>query len=101
MDAKKRLDADGIPVRVVSMPCRELFERQPAGYRDTVLPPSIKARVAVEMAHPMGWDRYVGDRGRAIGIDHFGASAPGARVQQEFGFTVDRVCEVVREVLEG
>ncbi|ADG07303.1 transketolase [Kyrpidia tusciae] len=101
MDAKKRLAADGIPVRVVSMPCRELFDRQPAGYKDTILPPAIKARVAVEMAHPMGWDRYVGDRGRVIGIDHFGASAPGGRVQQEFGFTVDRVCQVVREVVEG
>ncbi|MBE3551959.1 MAG: transketolase [Kyrpidia tusciae] len=101
MDAKKRLAADGIPVRVVSMPCRELFDRQPAGYKDAILPPAIKARVAVEMAHPMGWDRYVGDRGRVIGIDHFGASAPGGRVQQEFGFTVDRVCQVVREVVEG
>ncbi|MDI3257986.1 MAG: transketolase [Kyrpidia sp.] len=98
LEAKRRLDAEGLPVRLVSMPCRELFDRQPAGYRDRVLPPSVTARVAVEMAHPMGWERYVGDGGRVIGIDHFGASAPGERVQQEFGFTVDRVCEVVREV---
>ncbi|MBX6394270.1 MAG: transketolase [Alicyclobacillaceae bacterium] len=99
LEAKKRLEAEGLRVRVVSMPCRELFDRQPESYREAVLPRGVKARVAVEMAHPCGWERYVGEQGRVVGIDHFGASAPGERLQVEFGFTVERLCEEVRALV--
>ncbi|MCG0313397.1 MAG: transketolase, partial [Calditerricola sp.] len=99
LEAKERLAAEGIAVRVVSMPSWELFEAQPEDYRRAVLPPEVTARVAVEAAHPMGWERYVGDRGAVIGIDRFGASAPGSRVMKEYGFTADNVVATVKRVL--
>lgn len=99
LEAKERLAAEGIAVRVVSMPSWELFEAQPEEYRRAVLPPEVTARVAVEAAHPMGWERYVGDRGAVIGIDRFGASAPGSRVMKEYGFTADNVAATVKRVL--
>ncbi|GAB6933913.1 transketolase [Calditerricola satsumensis] len=99
LEAKRRLAAEGIAVRVVSMPSWELFEAQPEDYRRAVLPPEVTARVAVEAAHPMGWERYVGDRGTVIGIDRFGASAPGSRVMKEYGFTADNVVAAVKRVL--
>lgn len=99
LEAKQQLEAKGIAVRVVSMPSWELFEKQPQEYKDSVLPPQIKARVALEMAHPLGWERYVGEKGSVIGIDHFGASAPGGRLMQEFGFTPERVVAAVERVL--
>jgi transketolase len=77
LEAQIKLLEKGIRVRVVSMPCRELFDRQPEEYKNHVLPRHIKARVAVEAAHPMGWERYVGEKGAVVGIDRFGASAPG------------------------
>jgi transketolase len=83
------------------MPCREQFDAQPKEYRDSILPPSVRARVAVEAAHPAGWDRYVGDQGSVIGIDHFGASAPGGLVMEKFGFNVDNVVKHVESVLKG
>jgi transketolase len=79
------------------MPCWELFDRQPQQYRDEVLPPSVKARVAVEQASTLGWDRYVGDGGAVIGMHTFGASAPLKQLLRKFGFTPDRVAEVARE----
>ena len=79
------------------MPCWELFDRQPQQYRDQVIPPSVKARVAVEEASTLGWDRYVGDGGAVIGMHTFGASAPLKQLLAKFGFTPDQVAEVARE----
>jgi transketolase len=79
-----------IDARVVSMPSRELFEMQPKDYRDSVLPPALRPRLAVEAGLPQGWHRYVGD---IIGVERFGASAPGNVVLEKFGFTVDNVVE--------
>lgn len=91
------LAAGGIGARVVSMPCWELFDRQPQAYRDEVLPPAVKARVAVEQASTLGWDRYVGDGGAVIGMHTFGASAPLKELLTKFGFTPERVSQVARE----
>ncbi|MFI5234332.1 MAG: transketolase [Gemmatimonadales bacterium] len=93
------LTARGTPVRVVSLPSWEVFEAQSQAYRDQVLPPTIRARVSVEAATTFGWSRYTGTDGVAIGLDHFGASAPAERLFQEFGFTADHVVEAVRRTL--
>jgi transketolase len=97
--ARDELAFEGIGARVVSMPCWELFERQTCEYRDTVLPPSVGAGVAVEQASSFGWDRYVGDRGAVVGMHTFGASAPLEELQTKFGFTTARVADVARETL--
>jgi transketolase len=89
--AREELLTQGIPARVVSMPSWELFENQPRNYRDQVLPPAIRSRLAVEAARPTGWRRYIGDEGDVIGVDRFGASAPGDVVMREYGFTVANV----------
>src|SRR5205814_6323135 len=86
VDAYEKLKAEGIPARVVSLPCWELFDRQDAAYRDSVLPPQIKARVYVEQGSTMGWERYMGTEGHAIGMKTFGASAPLKALQTKFGF---------------
>ena len=99
LEAHELLAAAGIRSRVVSMPCWALFEQQPRGYREAVLPPSVRARVAVEQAGPLGWDRYVGPAGATVTMNTFGASAPFARLQERFGFTVANVVEVARGVL--
>jgi transketolase len=99
--AHEQLVSDGIRSRVVSLPCWELFDRQDQAYRDTVLPPAIKARVSVEEASTVGWDRWVGPSGRMIGMHTFGSSAPLKDVQSRFGFTPDKVAEAAREVLAG
>ena len=91
LDAARRLAGDGTAVRVVSMPCWELFAEQPAEYRDEVLPPDVKARLSIEAGVALGWSEWVGDDGDSIAIEHFGASAPGATVLAEFGFNVDNV----------
>jgi len=98
IDAAKQLDADGIPTRVVSLPSWELFAAQDESWRNRVLPPSITARVSIEAGTTFGWERFVGCSGRMIGIDHFGASAPGDRLFKEFGFTAERVIAAVREL---
>ena len=90
--AGKILQQKDIPVRLVSMPSWELFEAQSREYRDMVLPPDVGARLAVEAGATQGWRRYVGDRGDVLGVDRFGASAPGATVLREYGFTVENVC---------
>jgi transketolase len=95
--ARDELQSGGIRVRVVSMPCWELFDRQPQVYRDEVLPPSVRARVSVEQASTLGWDRYVGDGGAVIGMHTFGASAPLKQLLTKFGFTPDRVVEEARD----
>ncbi len=97
--AAERLRAQGTRVRLVSMPCWRLFEEQDAAYRESVLPARVAARVAVEAASPLGWDRYAGLRGAVIAIDRFGASAPGEVVMREYGFTPEHVVERAREVL--
>jgi transketolase len=91
--ARERLAQKGIAARVVSMPSWELFERQDEHYRDTVLPPHIEARVAVEMGSVIGWDRYAGNRGAIIGMHSFGASAPIKDLLQKFGFVADKVVQ--------
>src|SRR5204863_10214447 len=98
-DAADLLAAEGVRTRVVSMPCTELFEEQSQEYRDSVLPPAVFARVTVEAASTFGWDRYAGPEGKMIGIDHFGASAPGATVLKELGFTPENVAEAARSLL--
>lgn len=82
------------------MPIRERFAAQPAAYQEEVLPATVTARVAIEAAHPSGWEQFVGPEGTVIGIDHFGASAPGDRVLKEFGFSVENVVAKVKEVLK-
>ncbi len=99
LEARDELEAGGIHARVVSMPCWELFDRQPLEYREQVLPSEVKARVAVEQASTLGWDRYVGDGGAIIGMHTFGASAPLKQLLTKFGFTPERVAEVARERL--
>jgi transketolase len=91
--AREELVARGIDARAVSMPSWELFREQPQEYRDQVLPPPVKARLAVEAAVPMGWHEWVGDGGDIIGITRFGASAPAKENFKRFGFTVDHVVE--------
>jgi transketolase len=100
LDAHQRLVRDGIRSRVVSMPSWELFEAQPKAYRDQVLPPGVRARVSVEAAASFGWDRWTGAEGTIIGIDRFGASAPGGTVLKELGFTADHVVAAAKGVLE-
>jgi transketolase len=97
--ARALLEAEGVPTRVVSMPCREAFEAQPKEYRDAVIPPAVGARVSVEAAASFGWERFVGDGGACVALDHFGASAPGDRIFAEFGFTAENVASVARGVL--
>jgi transketolase len=95
--ARDELAGSQIAARVVSMPCWELFDRQPAEYRDQVLPRSVRARVAIEQASTLGWDRYVGDGGAIVGMHTFGASAPLKQLLTRFGFTPDRVADVARQ----
>jgi len=90
--ARERLLARNIAVRIVSLPSWALFDAQPQAYRDAVLPPSVGARLAVEAGVSQGWHRYVGDRGDMLGVERFGASAPGNVMLREYGFTVDNVC---------
>jgi transketolase len=95
--ARDELAMAGVGARVVSMPCWELFDRQPRAYRDEVLPPGVRARIAVEQAATLGWDRYIGDDGAVVGMHTFGASAPLNRLLTKFGFTPERVSQVARE----
>jgi transketolase len=98
LTAQRQLAKVGIRARVVSLPSWELFDEQTAEYRESVLPPGVP-RVSVEAGRTLGWERYVGPNGRSIGVDRFGASAPGPVVQKELGLTVDHVLSVVRELL--
>jgi transketolase len=91
LDAGRKLAADGTNVRVVSMPCWELFEQQPSAYRDEVLPPDVRARLSVEPGVELGWSKWVGDHGDSVSIEHFGASAPGSTVLEQFGYNLDNV----------
>ena len=99
VDAHEELLAEGIRSRVVSMPSWDIFEHQTQEYQDSVLPPDVTARVAVEQASTLGWDRYVGRSGRVIGMKTFGASAPLKELQRKFGFEPERVTEIAKELL--
>jgi transketolase len=99
LSAYETLTAQGVKVRVVSMPSWDIFEHQSREYRDSVLPPSVTARVSVEQASILGWDRYVGSKGKIIGMHTFGASAPLKDLQKKFGFEPDKVVATVKEVL--
>ncbi|MFG3097511.1 transketolase [Streptomyces sp. NPDC048202] len=99
VEAREQLQAGGVPTRVVSMPSIEWFEEQDQGYRDSVLPPSVKARVAVEAGIGLTWHKYVGDAGRIVSLEHFGASADGKVLFREYGFTPENVADKARESL--
>ena len=99
VEAGEALRADGVKARVVSMPSWRLFEEQDEAYRESVLPPSVEARVAVEMGGAIGWDRYVGPKGATVTMSTFGASAPISKLQDKFGFTVANVVALAREVM--
>ncbi len=101
IDAQETLRADGIEARVISMPSWELFDRQSQEYRDQVLPPDVTARISVEKASTLGWDRYVGSKGKSIGMTTFGASAPLAELQKKFGFTAEHVVTMARELVRA
>ena len=97
--AAETLEGEGIASRVVSLPCWERFDAQDQAYRDDVLPPSVRKRVSVEVGVSLGWERWVGDEGAIIGLDHYGASAPAGTIFEKFGFTADRVTDVARRVV--
>ena len=99
LEVHEKLHAEGIKTRVVSMPSWELFEQQPEKYRQEVLPPDVTQRVSIEAGVTLGWHRYVGREGEIIGIDHFGASAPGNILLKEFGFTSENILHRVRSLL--
>jgi transketolase len=99
VDAAKLLTAKNLKTRVVSLPCWSLFEAADQAYRDSVLPPDVKARVSIEAGTTMGWSHYVGDRGIAIGLDHFGTSAPAPLIAKEYGFTPEHVADVAAGLL--
>jgi transketolase len=99
LEARQQLQQEGVPTRVVSLPCTELFEEQRQDYRDEVLPPSIHARLAIEAGVRQGWDRYVGPNGDVICLDRFGASAPGDVALKNLGFNVENVVTRARELL--
>lgn len=98
VQAQKELKAQGKDVSVVSLPSFDLFEAQDEAYKESVLPKAVTKRVAIEAASPFGWERYIGTEGKMIGIDHFGASAPGDFVLEQFGFTVDNVVNTFNEL---
>ena len=95
--AYEQLKREGIAARVVSMPVWELFEQQDRRYRDDVLPPSVSARVTVELGAVIGWDRYAGPDGAIIGMHSFGESAPGTDVMRKFGFVADKVLQAAKD----
>jgi transketolase len=99
LTAAARLEEDGTPTRVVSMPCQELFLEQPREWRDQVLPPAVRARVSVEAAATFGWERFVGDAGETVGIDRFGLSAPGDQAADALGINVDSVVAAAHRAL--
>ncbi|KSU88960.1 transketolase [Bacillus sp. VT 712] len=101
VEAQKALEAEGVSVAVVSMPSWDRFEKQSAEYKESVIPKSVKKRLGIEMASTLGWERYVGDEGQVLGINHFGASAPGEIIMREFGFTVDNVVARVKSMLNA
>ncbi|MBT2667663.1 transketolase [Bacillus sp. ISL-4] len=100
VEAQKALANEGIDVSVISMPSWDRFETQSKEYKQSVINPAVKKRLAIEVASPFGWDRYAGDEGEILAINHFGASAPGGKIMEEFGFTVENVVARVKEMLK-
>lgn len=100
LDAQKSLAAEGIQVRVVSMPSWELFEKQTGGYRNSVIPRTIKAKLAIEMGRSLGWERYVGEDGAVMGIDTFGLSGNAQTVTAYYGFTADEICQRLKSLIK-
>ena len=100
VEAREKLAEEGVQARVVSFPSWELFEKQPESYRNEVLPPNLKKRLAIEAAAPTGWHRWVGDEGDMICIDTFGASAPGETVMEKYGFSVDNIAKKAKDLLD-
>jgi transketolase len=98
--ARETLEADGVPTRVVSMPCREWFDAQKPGYQDDVLPPGVKARVSVEAGVAMSWRDLIGDSGECVSLEHFGASAPYQVLYERFGLTAEAVVAAARRSLD-
>jgi transketolase len=101
VQARTALAEQGVRARVVSLPCREWFDAQEQSYRDTVLPPIVKARVSVEAGIAQGWREVVGDQGRIVSLEHFGASADYARIFDEFGITADAVVRAAEETVRA
>jgi transketolase len=99
LEAQAKLAAKGIPARVINMPSWEIFEEQSAATRNRILPPGVKNRIAVEAGISMGWERYLGPKGKMIGIERFGASAPGGTVLQKYGFTVQKIVQTALDIL--
>jgi transketolase len=97
VEARTLLAEKGVRARVVSMPCREWYDEQDASYRETVIPPTVKARVSVEAGVAQGWREVVGDHGRIVSIDHYGASADFARIFREFGVTAQAVADAAED----
>jgi transketolase len=100
VDAHEKLSASGVRSRVVSMPSWDIFEDQPQSYRDSVLPPHVSRRIAIEQGSTLGWERYVGPAGKVVGMKTFGASAPLKELQRKFGFEPERVVDLAREMLQ-
>ena len=99
MEAQKELEAKGTATRVVSIPSWELFDEQPQEYKDEVLPPDVTSRLSIEAGSPIGWEKYVGDKGDIVGITTFGASAPANIMFEKYGFTVSNVVELASKLL--
>jgi len=99
MEAREKLQADGIATRVVSMPCWEFFDAQPQKYRDEVLPPRVTARLSIEAGVSLGWAKYTGDKGASLAVDRFGESAPAADVFRDFGFTVENAVKIAKSLV--
>jgi transketolase len=98
VDAKAELEKTGVSVRVVAMPSRELFDRQSAEYRQSVLPDAVGKRITIEAGISLGWEKYAGTAGAVLSIDTFGASGPGGAVMEAFGFSVDHVVRVAKSL---
>ena len=101
LEAGKLLQGKGIAASVVSLPSWELFDAQPEGYRNSILPPTLRARVSIEAATTLGWERYVGGEGIAIGLDYFGASAPGKVIYEHLGLSAQRMADEAIRLLQG
>jgi transketolase len=101
VDAFEHLKTEGVRARVISMPSWELFEQQSQAYRDSVIPPSVKARVVIEQASTFGWERYAGTSGTILGMKTFGASAPLKVLQKEFGFTVENIVAAAKNQIRA
>lgn len=99
MKAREELEKGGVPTRVVSLPCMERFRAQPKSYQEQVLPKAVTARVSIEAGVTFGWERFVGDRGVALGVDRYGASAPDKILFEQYGLTVAKVVEAAKSLL--